>query len=394
MVGGSIVPTLKLELTAEHELIRQTVRAYCEEKVAPVARELDATSTFPKETIAGLAELGLLGLVVPPEYGGNLVDVLSLAIAIEEIARVDGAHALSVSAHNGLCASHLVLAGSEEQKVRYLPHLAAGDYMGAWALTEASSGSDASRMRTTAVKDGDEWVLNGAKNLCTNANHAGVLVIMARTEGDRGAHGVSAFAVERGTPGLIIGLDEDKLGVRASSTSPVDLEDCRIPEDRLIGELHGACPDVLRVLDGGRIGIGAMAVGLAQGALDASLRYALDRESSGHSIYDFQAIQFMLADMATQLEAARLLVYRAAYRKQAGLPFKKEAAMGKLYASEAAMRITTKAVQIHGGYGYIKDFPVERMFRDAKLTEIGEGTSEIQRLVIAREILDAADTVT
>ncbi len=379
------------ELKEEHELIRQTVRAYCEEKVAPVARELDAASEFPKETIAGLAGLGLLGLVVPPEYGGNLVDALSLAIAIEEIARVDGAHALSVAAHNGLCTSHLVMAASEEQKARYLPHLAAGDYMGAWALTESTSGSDASRMRTRAVKDEDEWVLNGGKSLCTNANHAGVLVVMARTEGERGAHGVSAFAVDRGTPGLSIGPDEDKLGVRASSTSPIDLEDCRVPEDRLVGKLHGAFPDVLRVLDGGRIGIGAMAVGLAQGALDASLRYALDRESFGQPIYDFQAIQFMLADMATQLEAARLLVYRAAHRKQAGLPFKKEAAMAKLYASEAAMRITTKAVQIHGGYGYIKDFPVERMFRDAKLTEIGEGTSEIQRLVIAREILRGGD---
>ncbi|MFQ5919773.1 MAG: acyl-CoA dehydrogenase family protein [Thermoplasmata archaeon] len=382
---------MKLEFKEEHELIRQTVRAYCEEKVAPIAREHDAASTFPRETIAGLAELGMLGLVVPPEYGGNEVDMLSLAIAIEEIARVDGGHALSVSAHNGLCTSHLVMAASEELKAHYLPRLAAGDYMGAWALTEPGSGSDATSMRTRAVRDGDEWVLNGAKSLCTNANYAGVLVVMARTEGERGSQGISAFAIEPDTPGLTIGQDEDKLGVRASPAAPISLEDCRVSESALVGELHNAFPDVLRVLDGGRIGIGAMAVGLAQGALDASLRYALDRESFGQPIYDFQAIQFMLADMATQLEAARLLVYRSAHRKQAGLPFKKEAAMGKLYASEAAMRITTKAVQIHGGYGYIKDFPVERMFRDAKLTEIGEGTSEVQRLVIAREILRSSD---
>lgn len=381
---------MKLELKEEHELIRQTVRAFCEQKVAPVARELDAASTFPKETIAGLADLGLLGLVVPPEYGGNLVDALSFAIAIEEIARVDGAHALIVAAHNGLCSSHLVLAASKEQKARYLPHLAAGDYMGAWGLTEPTSGSDASAVTTTAVKNGDAWVLNGGKSLITNAAHAGVLIIMAGTKEGAGAHGISAFAVERDTPGLSIGRDEDKLGVRASSTSQVDLEDCRIPSDHLVGKLHGAYADVLEVLDGGRIGIGAMAVGLAQGALDASLQYAQDREAFDQPIFDFQAVQFMLADMATQLEAARLLVYRAAHRKQAGLSFKKEAAMAKLYASEAAMRITTKAVQIHGGYGYIKDFPVERMFRDAKLTEIGEGTSEIQRLVIAREILRSA----
>ncbi|MEE9592617.1 MAG: acyl-CoA dehydrogenase [Thermoplasmata archaeon] len=382
---------MKLELREEHELIRQTVRAYCEQKVAPVARELDAASKFPKETIAGMAELGLLGLVIPPEYGGNLVDTLSFAIAIEEIARVDGAHALIVAAHNGLCSSHLVLAASKEQKARYLPHLAAGDYMGAWGLTEPTSGSDASAVRTSAVKDGDEWVLNGGKSLITNAAHAGVLVIMAGTKKGAGPRGISAFAVERDTPGLSIGRDEDKLGVRASSTSQVDLEDCRIPRDHLVGELHGAYPDVLQVLDGGRIGIGAMAVGLAQGALDASLQYAQEREAFDQPIFDFQAIQFMLADMATQLEAARLLVYRAAHQKQAGLPFKKEAAMAKLYASEAAMRITTKAVQIHGGYGYTKDFPVERMFRDAKLSEIGEGTSEIQRLVIAREILRSSD---
>ncbi|MFQ5908772.1 MAG: acyl-CoA dehydrogenase family protein [Thermoplasmata archaeon] len=381
---------MKLELKEEHELIRQTVRAFCEQKVAPVARELDAASTFPMETIAGLADLGLLGLVVPPEYGGNLVDALSFAIAIEEIARVDGAHALIVAAHNGLCSSHLVLAASKEQKARYLPHLAAGDYMGAWGLTEPTSGSDASAVTTTAVKNGDAWVLNGGKSLITNAAHAGVLIIMAGTKEGAGAHGISAFAVERDTPGLSIGRDEDKLGVRASSTSQVDLEDCRIPSDHLVGKLHGAYADVLEVLDGGRIGIGAMAVGLAQGALDASLQYAQDREAFDQPIFDFQAVQFMLADMATQLEAARLLVYRAAHRKQAGLSFKKEAAMAKLYASEAAMRITTKAVQIHGGYGYIKDFPVERMFRDAKLTEIGEGTSEIQRLVIAREILRSA----
>lgn len=378
---------MKLELTEEHELIRRTVRDFAEKEVAPVARELDAKAQFPLESVKDMGRLGLLGMVVPPEYGGNKTDTVSYCIAVEELARVDGSHALIMAAHNSLCTNHIVLAGNEEQKSKYLPKLAKGEFIGAWGLTEPWSGSDASAMRSRAVKDEDEWVLNGVKNFCTNAPYADVLVIMAMTEPSRGSRGISAFLVDRDTPGLSIGKEEDKLGVRASATSQVILEDCRVPAENLLGDLNEGYRDALKILDGGRISIGAMAVGIAQGAFEQALRYSKERQQFGRPISDFQAIQFMLADMATQIDAARLLVYRAADLKDRGLRYKKEASMAKLYASEAAMRITTKAIQIHGGYGFIKDYPVERMFRDAKLTEIGEGTSEIQRLVISREIL-------
>lgn len=378
---------MRIEPTEEHALIRRTVREFAEKRVRPIARELDQEARFPTETVKEMGALGLLGMLVPEAYGGSKTDTLSLAIALEEIARVDGSHALIVAAHNSLCSGHILLAGSEEQKRRYLPRLATGEWLGAWALTEPMSGSDASTMRTRAVRKGDTWVLDGQKNFCTNASLAGVLVVLAMTDPDRGSRGISAFAVERGTEGLAVGRDEDKLGVRASATNQVVLEDCRVPAENLLGKANEGYRDALRVLDGGRIGIGAMAVGLAQGALEASLAYARERQAFGGPIFEHQAIQFALADMATQLEAARLLVYRAAWLRDQGRPYKKEAAMAKLYASEAAMRIATKAVQIHGGYGYIKDYPVERIFRDAKLTEIGEGTSEIQRVVIAREIL-------
>ncbi len=376
-----------LDLTEEHELIRQTVRDFAEKRVKPLARELDREARFPVETVKEMGQLGLMGMVVPQEYGGNLTDTISYSIAVEELARVDGSHALIMAAHNSLCTSHILLAGNDEQKRAYLPGLATAERIGAWALTEPMSGSDASTMRTGARKEGDEWVLDGTKNFCTNAPHADILVIAAMTEAEKGSHGISAFVVDSGTPGLIIGREEDKLGVRASATSQVLLEDCRIPGDNLLGEFNGGYKDALKVLDGGRISIGAMAVGIAQGALDEAMAYAQVREAFGQTISGFQAIQFMLADMATQTEASRLLVYRASRVKDMGRPYKKEAAMAKLYASEAAKRITDKALQIHGGYGFIKDYPVERMYRDTKLTEIGEGTSEIQRLVIAREIL-------
>ncbi|MFQ5838906.1 MAG: acyl-CoA dehydrogenase [Thermoplasmata archaeon] len=378
---------MKLELKEEHELIRQTVRNFAEKRVKPIARELDDEARFPLDTVKEMGRLGLLGMVVPQEYGGNLTDSISYCIAVEEIARVDGSHALIMAAHNSLCTAHILLAGNDQQKDAYLAKLATGEFIGAWALTEPWSGSDASGMRSRAVRDGDEWVLNGVKNFCTNAPYADVLVIMAMTDPTRGSKGVSAFVLERGTSGLAAGKEEDKLGVRASATSQVILEDCRVSETNLLGRLNEGYGDALKILDGGRISIAAMALGIAQGAFKEALRYSKEREQFGQPISGFQAIQFMLADMATQIEAARLLVYRAAYLKDKGLHYKKEASMAKLYASEAAMRIATKAIQIHGGYGFIKDYPVERMFRDAKLCEIGEGTSEIQRLVIAREIL-------
>ncbi len=378
---------MELELKEEHELIRKTVRDFAVRKIGPIARELDAEARFPIETVKELGRLGLLGMAVPKEYGGNPTDTMAYSIAVEELARVDGSHALIMAAHNSLCTSHIVLAGSEAQKRAYLPKLATGEFVGAWALTEPGSGSDAASMKTKAVAEGGEWVLNGTKNFCTNAPYAGVFVIMAITDPSKGYGGISAFAVERGTPGLTIGVEEDKLGVRASATSQVILEDCRIPGENLVGKLNSGYRDTLHILDGGRISIGAMAVGIAQGAFDEAMRYSREREQFGQPISSFQAVQFMLADMAVQIDAARLLVHRAAHLKDSGRRYKKEASMAKLYASEAAMRITTKALQIHGGYGFIKDYPVERMFRDAKLCEIGEGTSEIQRLVIAREIL-------
>ncbi len=376
-----------LDLTEEHELIRQTVRDFAEKRVKPIAREIDREARFPMKTVREMGRLGLMGMVVPQEYGGNLTDTISYSIAVEELSRVDGSHGLIMAAHNSLCTSHILIAGSEKQKKGYLPKLATAEHIGAWALTEPMSGSDASTMRTRARKEGDEWVLDGTKNFCTNAPFADTFVITAMTDQTKGSHGISAFVVEKGTKGVEAGEEEDKLGVRASATSQVLLEECRIPEDNLLGEFNQGYRDALKVLDGGRISIGAMAVGIAQGALDEAMAYSQVREAFGQTISGFQAIQFMLADMATQTEASRLLVYRASRLKDRGLPYKKEAAMAKLYASEAAKRITDRALQIHGGYGFIKDYPVERMYRDTKLTEIGEGTSEIQRLVIAREIL-------
>lgn len=378
---------MELEIKDRQELIRKMIRDFAEKRIKPVARELDAKAQFPLENIKELGGLGLLGMIVPIKYGGTLTDTLTYVLAIEELARVDGSHALIVAAHNSLCSAHILLAGNEPQRTTYLPRLATGEHIGAWALTEPMSGSDASTMRTRAVKDGDEWVLDGAKNFCTNGPHADVLVVMAMTEPKKGSHGISAFIVEKDNPGLTTGKEEDKLGVRASATSQVLLEDCRVPEESLLGRKNEGYADTLKVLDGGRISIGAMAVGLAQGAFEEARSYARQRQAFGRPISEFQAIQFMLADMAVQIDAARLLVQRAAHLKDSGFHFKKEAAMAKLYASEAAARVTNKALLIHGGYGFIKDYPVERMFRDAKLTEIGEGTSEIQRLVIAREIL-------
>ena len=334
-----------------------------------------------------MASLGWLGMTVPEEYGGSGLDTLSYAIAVEEVARVCGSHALIMAAHNSLCTGNILLAGSEAQKRRYLPDLASGRRIGAWALTEPKSGSDAAAMETTATRKGSGWVLQGTKNFCTNAPVAGTFVIMAVTARAKGNRGISAFLVERGNPGLAIGREEEKLGVRGSPTSQLTLQDCEVPGDALLGPEDEGFTGALRVLDGGRISIAAMAVGIAQGALEASIGYAKERVQFGKPIAEHEAIQFMLADMAVRIDASRVLVHRAAWSKDQGNAFKREAAMAKLYASEMSSFVTNRAIQIHGGYGYIRDYPVERMLRDAKLTEIGEGTSEIQRLVIAKELL-------
>jgi butyryl-CoA dehydrogenase len=378
---------MNFDLTDEQKLLRQTIRDFAETQIAPGAAERDEAARFPTELIPKMAELGLFGLMIPQEYGGAGLDAVSAAIIIEELARGDAAVALIVASHNSLCAAHILSFGSEMQKQRYLPPLAHGEKLGAWALTEPGSGSDAAALKTRATQEGEDWVLSGEKQFTTQGSTAGLYVIMASTDPPQGKRGISAFIVERGTAGLRIGKVENKLGVRASDTAGLQLEAVRVPKENLLGQLNGSFYEVLKVLQGGRVGIGAMAVGIAQGALEESTKYASMRKQFGQPIAEFEAIQWMLADMATEIDAARLLVYRAAQLKDAGRPFLKAAAEAKLYAAETAMRAATKAIQIHGGYGYIKDYPVERYFRDAKICEIGEGTSEIQRMVIAKELL-------
>ena len=398
---------MDFELTEEQQVLQQTIRDFAQAEIAPGAKDRDEASRFPHELIPKLAELGLFGVMTPEKYGGADLDPLSFAIIIEEVARVDGAVALLLASHNSLCSGHILLAGDDEQKRSYLPALAHGEKLGAWALTEPGSGSDASSLRTRAEHRGDDWVLNGEKLFITQGSVAGTYVIMARTSGEQGArsreqgtgskeappqgHGISAFIVERSTPGLQIVRVENKLGVRASDTAQLRFEELTVPSQNLLGKLNNGYRDVLRVLDGGRIGIGAMAVGIARAALEESLRYAKERHQFRKAIADFQAIQWKLADMATEIDAARLLVYRAAELKQKGEPFKRIASQAKLFASEVAMRAATQAIQIHGGAGYMKDAPVERYFRDAKLCEIGEGTSEIQRMIIAKELIGRGD---
>jgi butyryl-CoA dehydrogenase len=381
---------MDFDFSEEHEMIRKTVREFAEKEIRPVAAYHDRTGEFPAKTVAGMASLGLMGMMIPTEYEGAGLDTITFAIALEEVARICGSHALIMSAHNTLGMGNIWLAGTEGQRKRYVPELASGRKIAAWALTEPSSGSDAAAMKTTAERTARGWVLSGAKNFVTNAPVAGTFVIMAITDRSKGTKGISAFIVERGNPGLEIGKIEDKLGVRASGTAQVLLNDCEVPADALLGDENQGFVNALRILDNGRIGIGAMAVGLAQGALEESIKYAKGRTQFDKPIAEHQAIQFMLADMAMRIEAARVLVLQAAWRKDRKLPFKSQAAMAKLYASEMSSFVTNKAIQIHGGYGYIKDYPVERLMRDAKLTEIGEGTSEVQRLVIARELLRGA----
>ncbi len=378
---------MDFKLTQEQEMLKKMLRDFGEKEVRPIAAEIDKTSEFPWDVIKKMGELGLMGMTIEEKYGGPGLDTVSYAIGVEEMSRACGTVGFTMAAHNSLCTGHIALAGNEEQKMKYLPDLASGRKMGAWGLTEPGAGSDASGLVTTAVQEGDEWVLNGNKIFITNGHVAGTFVLLASTDKEKKTRGITAFIAEKDTPGLSLGKKEDKMGLRASPSSEIIMEDCRIPNENMLGELNRGFYDTMKVLDGGRISIASMAVGIAQSALDESISYSKERVQFGQPISNFQAIQWMLADMATEIEAARLLTYRAADLKDRKIKCIKESAMAKLYASEAGMRATTKAIQIFGGYGYTMDYPVERMFRDVKLCEIGEGTSEIQRLVIARQLL-------
>lgn len=379
--------SLKQQFTDEQEGIRRSVREFAEQEIRPHVMEWDETQHFPREILPKLASLGLMGVPFPTEYGGAGLGYVEYALVIEELARVDGSVAISVAAHTSLCAGHIYIAGTEEQKRKYLEPLASGQKLGCWSLTEPQAGSDAGGTRTTARLEGDSWVLNGAKTFTSNGTHADVCVAMAVTDKSEKKHGISAFIVEKGTPGFRPGKKENKLGLRASDTAEVVFEDCRVPLENRLGERGRGFVDSLRVLDRGRISIAALALGMAQGAYEASLNYARQRHQFGKPIADFQAIQWKLADMATEIDAARLLTLRAAQLADQDCRVTREGAMAKLYAGEMAVRVANEAVQIHGGYGFIKDYPVEKFYRDVKLCTIGEGTSEIQRLVIAREVL-------
>ncbi len=379
---------MRIEFTEDQRILHRTVRDFAAAELKPGAAARDRDGKFPLPLVPKLASLGLLGLVVPQEFGGAGLDLVGAMLAIEAVSWGDASVGLTVASHNSLCTGHLLQFGSAEQKQRYLPRLARGEALGAWCLTEPAAGSDAGAIQTRAVRTGQGWVLNGSKVFVTQGSVAGVYVVLAVTDPQTAPHRISAFVVERDNRGLRVGKKEDKLGLRASDTAEVVFEDCAVPAAALIGADGEGFAQAMRVLERGRIGIGAMAVGIGRAALDDSVAYGTQRKTFGKAVTDHQAIQFMLADMAMELDAAWLLVLRAAQLVDLGQPFRREASMAKLYASEAAARATAKAVQIHGGYGFIKDYPVERYYRDVKLTEIGEGTSEIQRIIIAKSLLE------
>lgn len=374
-------------LSPEHVSLRDMVRSFVEKEVRPHAMRWDEEGEFPSKTVAMLGELGLMGAMVPEEYGGSGIGTVGYAIIVEEIAKGDGSLGLTVASHNSLCTAHILAFGSEAMRKKYLPELASGRKLGAWALTEAGSGSDSLDMRTKAEWKGDRWVLNGGKMFITQGSVGSIYVILAVTDKGKGRDGVTAFLVEAGTNGLIVGKKLDKLGMRSSDTAELVFEELEVRPGNVIGEVNHGFRDTMRNLAGGRISIAALAAGIGLGAMSEAISYAKDRKQFGQPISEFQAIQWMLADSATELEASELLTFRAAYLKDAGKPYVQEAAMAKLFASEAAMRATIKAVQILGGYGYVSEYPVERFMRDAKLCEIGEGTSEVQRLIIARRLI-------
>ena len=378
---------MDFRLSEDQDILRRTVREFAETEMRPHVMAWDEAQEFPMDLLPKLAALGLMGIQFAEEFGGSAMSGVDYCICIEELARVCPAIALSVAAHNGLCTAHLAMFASDVQKREYLPRLVTGQVLGAWGLTEAGAGSDAAAMRTTAVRSGDGWALSGAKNFITHGKIGAVMVVIAVTDRAKGHRGISAFVVPHGTPGMSAGKKEDKLGMRASDTSEVIFQDCRLPASALIGEEGRGFINTLQVLDAGRIGIAALSVGLAQGAYEAAKKYAKERRQFGQPIAGFQAIQWKLADNATRIEAARLMTYRAAYLKDRGIRFTREASMAKLFASETAVKAADDGVQIHGGYGFVKDYPAEKYFRDVKLLTIGEGTSEIQRLVIARQLL-------
>jgi alkylation response protein AidB-like acyl-CoA dehydrogenase len=378
---------LDFQLSDEQQQLKKTVREFAEREILPNVMKWDEACEFPLATIKELGNLGLLGMIFPGEYAGAGMGYVEYVIAIEELSRVDGSVGIIVAAHTSLCSNHIFLAGSEAQKKKYVSKLATGEFIGAWGLTEPSSGSDAGSARMTARRKGRDWVLNGTKTFCTNGHYADAVVVIAVTDRAANTHGLSAFIVDKDTKGFRPGKKENKLGLRASDTAEMIFEDCVIPPENLLGKEGDGFIDAMRVLDGGRISIAALSLGMAQGAYEAALNYAKERKQFGKAIGEFQAIQWKLADMATEIDAARLLTMRAASMKDAGMKTTLESSMAKLYASEVAVRCANEGVQIHGGYGFIKDYPAEKYYRDVKLCTIGEGTSEIQRLVIARQLL-------
>ena len=378
---------MEFDFTDEQLQIKQTVREFAETEIKPHVLAWDEAQHFPKELFPKLGELGLTGVIFPEEYGGAGLGYIEYATVIEELSRVDGSIGLSIAAHNSLCTNHLYQYGTDEQRRRFVTPLAKGEKLGAWGLTEPGSGSDASGLRTTAVRKGDGWLINGSKNFITHGISCDTCVVLAVTDREMRSRGVSAFIVERGMPGFVAGKKENKLGVRASETASIIFEDCFVSGENLLGERGRGFVNAMQILDGGRISIAALALGIAQGAYEAALKYSQERRQFGQPIFDFQAIQFKLADMATQIDAARLLTLRAAYLKDHQRPTTKESAMAKLYASEMSVKVCEEAIQILGGYGYIKDYPPEKHWRDSKLCTIGEGTSEVQRLVIARQLV-------
>jgi alkylation response protein AidB-like acyl-CoA dehydrogenase len=380
---------MNFELTEEQQQIKLSVREFAESEILPNVMEWDETQHFPVELRPKLAELGLLGVLFPEEYGGAGLGYVEYATIIEEIARVDGSVGLSVAAHNSLCSNHIYQFGSEEQKQKYLVPLANGESFGAWGLTEAGAGSDSAGTRTNAIRSNGGWLVNGSKNFITHAITCNTLVAVAVTDKEKGNRGISAFVFDKSMEGFRSDKKENKLGMRASETASVVFEDCYVPEENLLGNEGEGFLQCMQILDGGRISIAALSVGIAQGAFEAAVRYSKERQQFGKPISEFQAIQFKLADMATQIEAARLLTMQAALMKDAGKKLTKQSAMAKLYASEVAVRVAEESIQIHGGYGYTKDYPAEKYWRDSKLCTIGEGTSEIQRMVIAKQLLKA-----
>ncbi len=377
---------MDFQLTKTQQLFKQMIREFAETEVKPLAAEVDDTERFPMETVKKMARLGLFGIYIPKNYGGAGGDHIMYTIAVEELSRVCATTGVILSAHTSLCAAPILMHGTEEQKMKYLPKLASGEWIGAFGLTEPNAGTDASAQQTTAVLDGDDYILNGSKIFITNAGYADVYVIATMTDKSLGNKGITTFIVEANTPGFSIGKKEQKMGIRGSSTCELIFENCRVPKANLLGKIGGGFKVAMMTLDGGRIGIASQALGIAQGALDETVKYTKERKQFGRSISQFQNTQFQMADLATKVEAARLLVRKAAFNEEKGIPFSADAAMAKLFAAETAMEVTTKAVQFHGGYGYTREYPVERMMRDAKITEIYEGTSEVQRMVIASKL--------